>query len=86
MEYVLASFRSRNDTVGFYNFLKRNGLRCEIANTPKEAGVGCGISVKFRAEYLRAVKSALQVYGTRSFAGFFIVRPFGNKKMVKPVR
>lgn len=86
MEYVLASFRSRNDTVGFYNFLKRNNVWCEIANTPKEAGVGCGISVKFRTGYLHAVKSALQVYGARSFAGFFLVRPFGSKKSVRPVR
>ena len=46
MEYVVVAFRSRAHTVGFYELLKKNGISAEIINTPKEAGVGCGLSVK----------------------------------------
>ena len=46
MEYLIVAFRSREHTVKFYNFLKSVGINGEIINTPKEAGVGCGLSVK----------------------------------------
>ena len=46
MEYVVVAFRSRAHTVAFYEFLKGHGVSAEIVNTPKEAGVGCGLSVR----------------------------------------
>ena len=46
MEYVVVAFRSRAETVKFSETLKRYGVYNEIVNTPKEAGVGCGLSVK----------------------------------------
>ena len=52
MEDIILAFRSRSDTVRFAEFLKNNSVPAEIVNTPKEAGVGCGLSVKFSARYL----------------------------------
>ena len=40
MEYVAVTYRSRAQTVRFYEYLAGLGVRGEIINTPKEAGVG----------------------------------------------
>ena len=42
--YVLAAFRSRTQTMAFYDRLKRVGCMAVVVNTPKEAHVGCGVS------------------------------------------
>ena len=46
MGYIAIAFRSRAQTVKFSGYLSRGGVPNEIINTPKEAGVGCGLSVK----------------------------------------
>lgn len=85
MEYLLVSFRSRNHTVKFYEDLKRVGLPAEIVNTPKEAGVGCGLSIKIPVNYFSAVKNAVRVTGYKSFAGFFSVKHTANKTVVRSI-
>lgn len=85
MEYVVVAFRSRAHTVKFYEFLRKNGLESEIINTPKEAGVGCGLSVKVAKENFLAVKRAVQYCDYKSFAGFFLVKLIGNRKQVRSI-
>lgn len=85
MEYVIVAFRSRTHTVKFYEYLRRAGINGEIVNTPKEAGVGCGLSVKVSPVKLRLVKRALLFTSLSSFAGLFAVKHTEKKKIVRPV-
>ncbi len=85
MEYVVVAFRSRSHTVGFSDFLRSNGISNEIVNTPKEAGVGCGLSVKISKFNFSAVKRAVSMVKLNSFAGFFLVTIVANKKIVRSI-
>ena len=86
MEYVVVAFRSRAHTVKFSEFLRRNGIFNEIINTPKEAGVGCGLSVKVQKSQFTNVKNAVRIStGFSSFAGFFLVTETGGKKLVRTI-
>ena len=85
MEYLVVAFRSRAHTVKFYDLLKRNGINAEIINTPKEAGVGCGLSVKIHKAVFPAVKNAVGMARLSSFAGFFLVTVVGGKSVVRTI-
>ena len=85
MEYIAVTFRSRSHTVKFYEFLRRNGVRGEIINTPKEAGVGCGLSVKISVSDFLAVKKAVRASGLNSFAGFFLVKMNYGRRSVRSI-
>lgn len=71
MEYILAAYRSRNVAIQAYNYLTGKGVTCALVSTPRAAGVGCGLSVKFATSYFEAVRSVLTV---ETFAGFFLYR------------
>ena len=85
MEYLLISFRSRNHTVKFYEDLKRVGIPVEIVNTPKEAEVGGGLSVKTSLNYYAVIKNAVRMTGYKSFAGVFSVKHMANKTVVRSI-
>ncbi len=85
MDYVVVAFRSRAHTVKFYEALKMNGIGAEIINTPKEAGVGCGLSVKVKKENLFSVRRAVNALSLASFAGIFSVNSLGSKRIVKSI-
>lgn len=85
MEYIAVAFRSREHTVKFSNFLNSNGIFCSIINTPKEAGVGCGLSVKISAPYFQAVKRAVRSLKPTSFAGYFAVTEKGGRRTVRSI-
>ncbi len=83
MEYVVVAFRSRAHTVKFAEYLRVRGIMAEIVNTPKEAGVGCGLSVKISKSNLMLVKKAVRLIGLDSFAGTFLVLNFSGKRIVR---
>lgn len=85
MEYVVISFRSRSESVRFSEFLRANGVYSEIVNTPKQAGVGCGLSVKVSKKFLGVIKKALVVFDGSSFAGVFSVMIVAGKKIVRRI-
>jgi hypothetical protein len=85
MDYVAIAFRSRSDTVRFSNFLKNNGYESEIVNTPKEAGVGCGLSIKTYPSMIPLMRTAVKMANLKSFVGFFLVKTVGGKRYVKPL-
>ena len=85
MEFIIASFRSRAHTIKFYNLLRANGVGVELVNTPKEAGVGCGLSVKFKKEQLSFVKQGVSRVNLPSFAGFFAVKEIGGRRITRPI-
>ncbi|MBQ3218990.1 MAG: DUF3343 domain-containing protein [Clostridia bacterium] len=85
MEYIIVAFRSRAHTVKFHEFLRRNGIFSEVINTPKEAGVGCGLSVKVSKERFSIVKNLAYSANLGSLAGFFIYKTVGGKRTVRSI-
>ena len=85
MEYIVISFRSRAHTVRYAEFLRRSGTYCQIVNTPKEAGVGCGLSARISVNDFAAAKRAVRITAFTSFAGFFLVKIVGGRRQVQSI-
>jgi hypothetical protein len=83
MEYIVVAFRSRTHTVKFSEYLRNYGINNEIVNTPKEAGVGCGLSVKIAPKSFGTVKNAIRYANLNSYAGCFYVRVTQSGKTVR---
>lgn len=66
---MLAVFRSRAQSLEFISVLKSAGVPVQAVNTPKDAGVGCGISAKFDERFLPRVRTALTQKRYSSFTG-----------------
>lgn len=71
---MLAVFKSRAQTLDFIGRLSAAGVPAQAVSTPKEAGVGCGISAKFDARFLSRTKAVLSARPYSSFAGFLTLR------------
>lgn len=85
MEYLIIAFKSRAHTVKFYNFISAIGIASQIVNTPKQAGVGCGLSVKAKKDNLTHLKRALYMANLSTFAGIFLVKEVGGSLFIKAV-
>ena len=67
---ILAVFRSRAQALDFISYLKGAGVPAQAVSTPKDAGVGCGVSAKFDGRFLPRVKLMLAKRRYTSFSGF----------------
>lgn len=85
MEKIIVAFRSRAHTVRFYNYLREMGINGIIVSTPKEAGVGCGLSVEVDFRVYPYVQKALNNTKLSSFAGCFSVKTLGDKRTVRSI-
>lgn len=85
MEYLVVAFRSRTHTVKFAEYLSQSGITNEIVNTPKEAGVGCGLSVKVSLSKSYMIKRALAFTNLNSYAGSFLVKVGSNGRSIRSV-
>lgn len=70
MTEILAVFRSRSQAVDCNSRLRRGGIPSNLINTPKEAGVGCGLSVKFPQNAEMRAKALISSGGYSAFYGF----------------
>jgi hypothetical protein len=73
MTYYIAAFKTRTDTMKYFEILKRAGVKTYIINTPKEAGTSCGVSVKIFREDYDMCKIILRRNKFECFLGFFKV-------------
>ena len=71
---MLAVFRSRAQTLEYISVLKASGVPAQAVSTPKEAGVGCGISAKFEETFLSRARAVLVKKQYSSFSGFMVRR------------
>lgn len=85
MEYVIAVFSVRTETLLFNQYLHRLGINSTVMNTPKEAHTSCGICVKFPSTMFGVVKKS-SLAGYRSFVGFFKVSKSNFGTHVSPIR
>lgn len=80
--YLIAAFRSRTHTMRFFEKLKGMKVKCAIINTPREAQVGCGISVKFPPEGEAAARTLISRGEYPTFSGFFMAVKEGNTQKI----
>ena len=74
---MLAVFRSRAQALEYISVLKAGGVPAQAVSTPKEAGVGCGISARFDEAFLSRARAVLVKKTYSSFSGFMVIR--GNR-------
>ena len=60
---MLAVFRSRAQALDALSLLKGAGVPSQAVSTPKEAGIGCGVSVKFDCNFFPRVRPLFGVLG-----------------------
>ena len=84
MEYLIAVFKSRTQVMKFYGLLQNYRINSAITNTPREASLGCGLSVKFNINDYSSVMKVLRNDNYYSFGGIFKVIENGNQKNVRP--
>jgi hypothetical protein len=83
--YIIAAFRSRNSSVKLLEALRLKKIPAQMTNTPKEAYVGCGLSVKFPERRLGQVRTLQARLNLPTFAGYFSVDECGGRTTIKPV-
>lgn len=77
---VLAVFRSRSQCLGYAERLKKYGVPSDTVSAPKEAGIGCGLCVRFDASAFPRAAAVLRLGKYSSFSGFYRA-DFSNGKM-----
>jgi len=82
--YYIAVFKSRTQTMKFYDKLKKSRLEVSVINTPRQASLGCGLSVKFLYKDLNVVKRLLVLENYYSFGGIFCVSGCGSTLNIRP--
>lgn len=73
MKYLIISFKSRNDTISFFNILKSHNIFCSIINTPKIIGTSCSLSIKTNIDSLSKVRKLINFNNPN--VGIFIYEP-----------
>jgi len=84
MTEVLAVFRSRAQAMDCNSRLRKYGVPCNLINTPAEANIGCGLSVKFSLTVAPKAKQIISAARYSAFYGFFnMVNRYGRIIFVK---
>ena len=65
--------------------LTGNCFSVSVVNTPKEAGLGCSISVKFEQRLLPNVKIMIASKPFRSFSGIYVIRSNGMRNSYEKI-
>lgn len=76
MTEQIAAFRSRTQAVDCNNRLKRYGVPSTIINTPKEANIGCGLSLRIPQNMLPRAKAIISAAKYSAFYGFITVKMY----------
>ncbi len=67
---MLAVFRSRAQALDALALLKGAGVPVQAVSTPKEAGIGCGISVRFEGKFFPRVRAIVAARRYSAFWGY----------------
>lgn len=73
MTEILAVFRSRSQAIDCNSRLRASGVPSNIVNTPKEANIGCGLSVKIPQNASARARGLILGGNYSAFYGFFTV-------------
>lgn len=70
MTEFLAVFRSRSQAIDCANKLKSFNVPAGLINTPKQANIGCGLSVKIPVNYMKKAKAIIAHSAYSAFYGY----------------
>ena len=73
---LLAVFGSRAQALDCISILKSAGVPAQAVSTPKEAGVGCGISTMFDERFRPRAMAVLKKRSYSAYKG--IMKKYGN--------
>jgi len=71
MKYYFAAFGSRTQAMRYFDMLKRCGITASILNTPREASLGCGLSVRFNECDFAEAEAIMYKDCFSAYIGFF---------------
>ncbi len=71
---ILAIFRSRAQAIDAQSKLRSAGIYAVLVNTPSEANIGCGLSVKLPLSSLVRAKTVIARGRYSAFYGYFTLR------------
>ena len=71
--YYIFSFRSRNQSMRFYEALKKENCAAKLITTPRAVSVGCGLSVQVSSQAVEAGRRILSYSNYDTFLGLFYV-------------
>jgi hypothetical protein len=84
MTQILAVFKGRSQALECMYKLQRSGVKAAIVTTPKEAGVGCGLSVKFDSALMGRARQI--VLSSPAFYTFLRYEDRGGRLNITPFR
>ena len=84
-QFGIASFRSRQQVMGFQRALRRAGVPAEIITTPRSVSVGCGLSVRFELGDAGDVYDVYHVAKPGNLIGFYRVNRADGRTQVNPL-
>lgn len=76
MTELIAVFRSRTQAMDCNNRLRSLGVPSTLINTPREANVGCGLSIKIPQNMLPRAKAIILGGKYSAFYGFLKVKMY----------
>ena len=68
---ILAVFKSRSQAIDCNARLRGAGIPATLINTPREANIGCGLSVKVPPSFLDRAKFIIRNGNYSAFYGYF---------------
>lgn len=83
MYELLAIFRSRSQAMDCYFKMKAMNLSVTLINTPKEANVGCGLSLKIPHGSAGRAKSFISRARYSAFYGYMKIDTRGGRFTIK---
>ena len=83
MADMLAIFRSRSQAIDCMTKMRALNIPAQLINTPKEANVGCGLSLKFSGAAASRVKNVIARMNYSSFYGYMRIDFKGGKIYIK---
>lgn len=79
MKAYIAVFKSKTEVFAFRDLLLSYKVAADVTNTPKEAHLGCGLSVKFPISAIDIALKVLRGYNFLSFYGFYSIEKIGAR-------
>lgn len=79
MTEILAVFRSRSQAMDCMQKMRALNIPAQLINTPKEANVGCGLSLKFSVSVAARAKNIIAKMNYSSFYGYMRMDFKGGK-------
>lgn len=86
MSEILAVFRSRSQAIDCNQNLKNLGIQSTLINTPKEAGVGCGLSVKVPYAAMPRLKKIIAAGRYSAFYCYLRIENKYGRIFISPLR